>query len=95
MTIQWCWKECVLCSIRYALWNDAVSRPIHMRKWNNERCFTGYSNYGYQYAGDQWRKITLKIRKDFPKVKVIAMRTFKERSYISHMIQTKAILIFT
>lgn len=32
-------------------------------------------------------ELTMKIRKEFPKVKVIAMSTFKERSYISQMIQ--------
>ena len=34
--------------------------------------------------------LTAKLRIDFPKVKVIAMSTFKERSYISQMIQTGA-----
>lgn len=34
--------------------------------------------------------LTAKMRLDFPKVKVIAMSTFKERSYISQMIQTGA-----
>ncbi len=32
-------------------------------------------------------ELTMKIRKEFPLVKVIAMSTFKERSYISQMIQ--------
>ncbi|HRE37898.1 MAG TPA: response regulator transcription factor [Chitinophagaceae bacterium] len=35
-------------------------------------------------------ELTQKIRKEFPQVKVIAMSTFKERSYISQMIQNGA-----
>ncbi len=35
-------------------------------------------------------ELTLKVRKEFPHVKVIAMSTFKERSYISQMIQNGA-----
>jgi len=35
-------------------------------------------------------ELTLKIRKEFPGVRVIAMSTFKERSYISQMIQNGA-----
>lgn len=35
-------------------------------------------------------ELALKIRKEFPLVKVIAMSTFKERSYISQMIQNGA-----
>lgn len=35
-------------------------------------------------------ELTLKIRKEYPSVKVIAMSTFKERSYISQMIQNGA-----
>jgi two-component system, NarL family, nitrate/nitrite response regulator NarL len=35
-------------------------------------------------------ELTLKIKKEFPAVKVIAMSTFKERSYISQMIQNGA-----
>ncbi|OYW20607.1 MAG: DNA-binding response regulator [Sphingobacteriales bacterium 12-47-4] len=35
-------------------------------------------------------ELALKIRKEFPSVKVIAMSTFKERSYISQMIQNGA-----
>lgn len=35
-------------------------------------------------------ELTLKVRKEFPQVKVIAMSTFKERSYISQMIQNGA-----
>ncbi len=35
-------------------------------------------------------ELTLKIRKEYPLVKVIAMSTFKERSYISQMIQNGA-----
>lgn len=35
-------------------------------------------------------ELTLKIRKEFPAVKIIAMSTFKERSYISQMIQNGA-----
>ncbi len=34
--------------------------------------------------------LTAKLRAEFPQVKVIAMSTFKERSYISQMIQTGA-----
>lgn len=34
--------------------------------------------------------LTLRIRKEYPAVKVIAMSTFKERSYISQMIQSGA-----
>lgn len=36
-------------------------------------------------------ELTAKIRKEFPKVQVLAMSTFKERSYISQMIQNGAI----
>jgi len=35
-------------------------------------------------------ELTLKIRKEYPTVRVIAMSTFKERSYISQMIQNGA-----
>lgn len=35
-------------------------------------------------------ELTAKIKKEFPEVKVIAMSTFKERSYISQMIQSGA-----
>lgn len=35
-------------------------------------------------------ELALKIRKEFPTVKIIAMSTFKERSYISQMIQNGA-----
>ena len=35
-------------------------------------------------------ELTLKIKKEFPAVKVLAMSTFKERSYISQMIQNGA-----
>ncbi len=35
-------------------------------------------------------ELTLKVRKEFPAVKVVAMSTFKERSYISQMIQNGA-----
>ena len=35
-------------------------------------------------------ELALKIRHEFPEVKVIAMSTFKERSYISQMIQNGA-----
>ena len=35
-------------------------------------------------------ELTAKINKEFPKVKVLAMSTFKERSYISRMIQSGA-----
>jgi len=35
-------------------------------------------------------ELTLKIKKEFPMVRVIAMSTFKERSYISQMIQNGA-----
>ena len=35
-------------------------------------------------------ELALKIRKEFPQVKIIAMSTFKERSYISQMIQNGA-----
>jgi two-component system, NarL family, nitrate/nitrite response regulator NarL len=35
-------------------------------------------------------ELTLKIKKEFPLVKIIAMSTFKERSYISQMIQNGA-----
>lgn len=35
-------------------------------------------------------ELALKIRKEFPRVKIIAMSTFKERSYISQMIQNGA-----
>lgn len=35
-------------------------------------------------------ELTLKIRKEYPSVRVIAMSTFKERSYISQMIQNGA-----
>lgn len=35
-------------------------------------------------------ELTLKVRREFPGVKVIAMSTFKERSYISQMIQNGA-----
>lgn len=35
-------------------------------------------------------ELTAKIKKEFPQVKVIAMSTFKERSYISQMIQQGA-----
>jgi two-component system, NarL family, nitrate/nitrite response regulator NarL len=35
-------------------------------------------------------ELALKIRKEFPVVKIIAMSTFKERSYISQMIQNGA-----
>lgn len=34
--------------------------------------------------------LTVKIRKEFPAVRVVAMSTFKERSYISQMIQSGA-----
>lgn len=33
-------------------------------------------------------ELTVKIRKEFPTVRVVAMSTFKERSYISQMIQS-------
>ncbi|MCU0334180.1 MAG: response regulator transcription factor [Chitinophagaceae bacterium] len=36
-------------------------------------------------------ELTAKIKKEFPKVQVLAMSTFKERSYISQMIQNGAI----
>ncbi len=35
-------------------------------------------------------ELTFKIKKEFPQVKIIAMSTFKERSYISQMIQNGA-----
>lgn len=35
-------------------------------------------------------ELALKIRKEYPAVKIIAMSTFKERSYISQMIQNGA-----
>lgn len=35
-------------------------------------------------------ELTAKIRKEFPAVRVVAMSTFKERSYISQMIQSGA-----
>lgn len=35
-------------------------------------------------------ELTLKIKKEFPAVKIIAMSTFKERSYISQMIKNGA-----
>lgn len=35
-------------------------------------------------------ELTAKVKKEFPEVKVIAMSTFKERSYISQMIQSGA-----
>jgi DNA-binding NarL/FixJ family response regulator len=35
-------------------------------------------------------ELTARIQKDFPDVKIIAMSTFKERSYISQMIQNGA-----
>ncbi|GAB1453526.1 response regulator transcription factor [Draconibacterium sp.] len=35
-------------------------------------------------------ELTLKIRKEYPSVKIIAMSTFKERSYISQMVQNGA-----
>jgi len=35
-------------------------------------------------------ELTQKVRKEFPQVKIIAMSTFKERSYISQMIQAGA-----
>src|SRR6201999_3357419 len=35
-------------------------------------------------------ELTARINKEFPKVKVLAMSTFKERSYISRMIQSGA-----
>jgi two-component system nitrate/nitrite response regulator NarL len=35
-------------------------------------------------------ELAIKIRQDFPAVKIIAMSTFKERSYISQMIQNGA-----
>lgn len=35
-------------------------------------------------------ELSLKIKKEFPQVKIIAMSTFKERSYISQMIQNGA-----
>jgi DNA-binding NarL/FixJ family response regulator len=35
-------------------------------------------------------ELTVKIKKEFPAVKIIAMSTFKERSYISQMIQNGA-----
>jgi len=35
-------------------------------------------------------ELTLKIRKEYPSVRIIAMSTFKERSYISQMIQNGA-----
>lgn len=35
-------------------------------------------------------ELTAKIKKEFPSVKVLAMSTFKERSYISQMIQSGA-----
>ena len=35
-------------------------------------------------------ELTAKIKKEFPQVKVLAMSTFKERSYISQMIQNGA-----
>jgi two-component system, NarL family, nitrate/nitrite response regulator NarL len=35
-------------------------------------------------------ELALKIKKEFPAVKIIAMSTFKERSYISQMIQNGA-----
>jgi two-component system, NarL family, nitrate/nitrite response regulator NarL len=36
-------------------------------------------------------ELTAKIKKEFPAVKIIAMSTFKERSYISQMIQNGAL----
>lgn len=36
-------------------------------------------------------ELTAKIKKEFPSVKIIAMSTFKERSYISQMIQNGAL----
>jgi two-component system, NarL family, nitrate/nitrite response regulator NarL len=36
-------------------------------------------------------ELTVKIKAEFPSVKVIAMSTFKERSYISQMIQSGAL----
>jgi two-component system, NarL family, nitrate/nitrite response regulator NarL len=35
-------------------------------------------------------ELTAKIKKEFPQVKILAMSTFKERSYISQMIQNGA-----
>ena len=35
-------------------------------------------------------ELALKIKNEFPQVKIIAMSTFKERSYISQMIQNGA-----
>ncbi len=35
-------------------------------------------------------ELTQKVRKEFPQIKIIAMSTFKERSYISQMIQSGA-----
>ena len=35
-------------------------------------------------------ELTVKVRKEFPAVRVVAMSTFKERSYISQMIQNGA-----
>jgi DNA-binding NarL/FixJ family response regulator len=35
-------------------------------------------------------ELTAKIKKEFPQVKVLAMSTFKERSYISQMVQNGA-----
>lgn len=35
-------------------------------------------------------ELTAKIRKEFPAVRIVAMSTFKERSYISQMIQSGA-----
>ncbi|MBC7851451.1 MAG: response regulator transcription factor [Chitinophagaceae bacterium] len=35
-------------------------------------------------------ELTAKIKKEFPKIQVLAMSTFKERSYISQMIQNGA-----
>lgn len=35
-------------------------------------------------------ELALKVKNEFPKVKIIAMSTFKERSYISQMIQNGA-----
>lgn len=35
-------------------------------------------------------ELAIKIRSEFPKIKIIAMSTFKERSYISQMIQSGA-----
>lgn len=34
--------------------------------------------------------LTVKIRKEFPAIRIVAMSTFKERSYISQMIQSGA-----